>query len=184
MEPYIATIMAFGFNYAPRGWCFADGRLLPISQYSAVFALVGTYYGGNGQVTFGVPDLRSRTAVGMGQSPGNSMYTIGETTGTENTTILVSNMPAHSHALMASNQAAAAAPHVQPSNGDLLSAPAGEDANLGAVTVQVYGPNTPNVIMSPQSIGPSGNGIPINNLQPLLAINYSFALEGIFPSRN
>lgn len=181
MEPYIATIQAFAFNFAPRGWCYCDGRLLPIAQYSAVFSLVGTTYGGNGTQTFGIPDLRGRFPNGQGNSNYGQSYAMGEMAGTPSTTILITNMPAHNHPLMAQ---AATGNASAPSASEFLAGAAGEDANLGAVTVQAYGPGPASTTLNPMSIGASGGSQPLGIMNPFLTINYCFALEGIFPSRN
>jgi microcystin-dependent protein len=181
MESYIATIQPFAFNFAPRGWCFCDGRLLPISQYTAVFSLVGTTYGGNGQTTFGIPDLRGRIAAGQGNGPGLAPRVMGEMAGVEQTTILITNLPAHNHPLLAQSATGNAS---TPSGAEFLAGCAGEDANLGAVAVQAYGPGPASTSLNPGSIGISGGSQPLPILNPFLTINYSFCLEGIFPSRN
>lgn len=179
-EPYIATIVGYGFNWAPRGWALCQGQLLSIAQYSAVFSLIGTTYGGNGQTTFALPNLSGRAPIGQGQGPGLTNRQIGQTGGNENTTLLVSNLPQHNHLLNASGQPATTA---APGNAFMAAANGTDDSTGNPVTVHVYGP-TANETMNPNAIGMAGGSVPFNNMQPFLTINFSFALEGIFPSRN
>lgn len=182
MDVFIGTIQPFGFNFAPRGWQTCSGQSIPISQNSALFSLIGTTYGGNGTTNFNLPDLRGRVAVGQGQGPGLSNYVIGEATGTEEVTLTTQQLPAHNHMLLASTIAAT---DTTPASGDLLGAPNGEDGNLAPVTVKMYSPAGAGVVsLSPTSIGQTGNSLPISILQPLLTINYSIAMVGIFPSRS
>lgn len=181
-EPFIATIQAYGFNFAPYQWALCAGQQMAIQQNTTLFSLLGTVYGGNGQTTFGIPDLRGRVAVGQGQGPGLSPYTIGEVTGTETVTLTTNQMPMHTHPLIATSTAAAA---TAPTGAEVLAAPNGEDANLGAVTVKMYAPpDANNKQLAPQSIGVAGGSQPFSILQPLLCVNYSIALYGIYPSRN
>jgi microcystin-dependent protein len=170
-EPFIGQITIFGGNFAPRGWAFCNGQLLSIAQYSAVFALLGTTYGGDGQTTFALPNLQGRVAIGFGNGPGLSPRALGQSGGEENHTLVVTEMPAHQHtfAVAASNEAATAN---RPggnilAEGTIYSAPTAADATLGGVSAQTVGGSQPH-----------------NNMQPYLAVNYIIALEGIFPSRN
>lgn len=183
MDVFMGTVLGFGFNFAPRGWAMAAGQLIGVSQNSALFALLGTNYGGNGTTNFQLPNFVGRHAVGWGNNGvGVSAYSIGQVGGTETTTLLVSNMPAHTHPLNA-NSGAATTP--TPTTGTYLGASDGSDPSTGnAVTVNIYTPTAPNVQLSPTSIGPIGNNLPFNNLTPYVAISYCIALEGIFPSRN
>jgi microcystin-dependent protein len=181
MEVFMGTIQAFGFNFAPVNWALAQGQIMAITQNTALFSLLGTNYGGNGVSTFGLPDLQGRIAVGQGNGQGLSPYVIGERSGTENTTLLSSNLPPHTHSLNGSKtKATSSSP-----DGLMLSLADGLDSDANPVTVYVYGPapSTP-VAMSPGSIGLTGSSIPFSILQPFLAINYSICLYGIFPSRN
>jgi microcystin-dependent protein len=181
MEVFMGTIQAFGFNFAPVNWALAQGQIMGISQNSALFALLGTTYGGNGTTTFALPDLQGRLAIGQGNGAGLSPYVIGERSGTENMTLLSSNLPPHSHQLNASSGSATSS---SPS-GQFLTAASGADQDGNPVTVTIYGPATTPAVMNPGSIGPgSGNSNPFSILQPFLAINYSICLYGIFPSRN
>jgi len=172
LEPFLACIYLFAGNFAPRDYAFCNGQLLSIAQNSALFALVGTTYGGNGQTTFGLPDLRGRVPIHPGQGPGLSNYVLGQMSGTENRTLLSTQMPAHTHALNAVSE-----------SGD-ASAPSGAFlANSGALDKEYKATGT-NVAMNPQAIGSTGGSQPFSIMQPYLCINYIIALQGIFPSRN
>lgn len=172
-EPFMAQMTYFAGNFAPRGWAFCDGQLLAISRYSALFSLLGTTYGGDGRTTFALPDLRGRTAIHRGQGPGLSRYTLGEKVGTETTTMTVPTMPSHMHTGQVKGTTSAAnSPDVA---GNALAAAgsyAGRatlDATMAANSVQTN--NT-------------GGSLPINNMQPSLALNCIIALEGVYPSRS
>lgn len=175
-DPFLAQIMMFGGNFAPRGWAYCDGQLLPIAQYSALFSLLGTIYGGDGRTTFALPDLRGRVPIHPGNGPGLSDYRLGERGGVEETTLLVANLPAHNHSprLRAENRPGNS---VEPT-GNML----------GQSTTNMYRPQNPrdDVDMDPAAIVSNnvGNNIPFNNLQPFLCVNYIIALQGIFPSRS
>lgn len=169
MDPIIATIMLFAGNFAPRGWAFCDGQLLPIAQYTALFSLLGTTFGGNGQTTFALPDLRGRVPMHAGNGPGLTPRVIGESTGTETVTLLTSNVPAHTHSFMASTSTA---------DDDV---PTG----LALAAGQFFSSTNPTAALNAASITPSGGGSnPVSIIPPVLVINYIIALEGIFPSRN
>lgn len=172
-EPLLGEIYLSGLNFAPRGYAFCAGQLLSIAQNTALFALLGTNFGGNGQTTFALPDLRGRVPIGAGQGPGLSPRTLGELAGEENHTLISTEMPAHNHLVNAKSDA-----------GD-ASAPAGAFlANTGALDKEYKNTDGPTVQMSPQMIGLAGGSQPHNNMQPYLVLNYNIALEGIFPSRN
>jgi microcystin-dependent protein len=177
MEPFIAQIILFAGNFAPRGWAFCEGQLLAIANNQALFALVGTTYGGDGRTTFGLPDLRGRVAIGPGQGPGLPDYRQGHIGGTASTTLTVANMPSHNHALMANSSYGTTA--VPASNSSLAATTDGR-----SISVNVYSTNAPNVQLAGASVGNAGGSQPINNMQPYLAIPYIIALVGIFPSRN
>lgn len=180
MEPFIGQISLFGFNFAPKDWAICDGQLLSIAQNSALFALIGTTYGGNGQTNFALPDLRGRVPMGQGQGPGLSPRNMGEVSGSENVTLQQSQMPMHSHMLSVSNQTASASDPT----GHVLAASTGSDPVDGAtVTVNTYGTN-PTGTASPQAISTAGGSQPHDNMQPYLTMNYCIALVGVFPSRN
>jgi microcystin-dependent protein len=175
MDPFLGMITIFGFNFAPRGWAFCAGQILSIQQNTALFALLGTTYGGNGQTTFGLPDLRSRVAIGMGQGPGFSNYVIGQTGGTENVTLLSQQMPAHTHTMMGSADAQTV--------GNVSGSSLGSAAR-GASSGTIYAPGTTNQVPMGSATTPAGGNQPHPNMQPYLTVNYCIALEGIFPSRN
>jgi microcystin-dependent protein len=172
-EPFIGQIQIFPYNFAPRGWAFCQGQILSIAQNTALFSLLGTTFGGNGQTTFALPDLRGRVAVGAGQGPGLGNYTLGELTGVENETMTVNQMPAHNHTFNI---------HVNSSEGGTNS-PAG--GYLGKADPGPYAATTDNTNMGAQPpTGLAGGSQPFSILQPLLCLNYCIALQGIFPSRN
>jgi len=178
-EPFLGQIMLVGFNFAPQGWAFCNGQLMSISQNTALFSLLGTTYGGNGTTTFALPDLRGRAAVGFGQGPGLSNYDLGESTGTETVTLTVGQMPAHSH-LVAANAANANVP--SPSGADL--AQTFDSGPKKAFNTYSTPPMTAPVTLDPATVQPSGGLRPHSNIQPVLALNYIIALQGIFPSRS
>lgn len=180
MEPFIGQIMMVGFNFEPRGWAFCDGRLLSISQYTALFSLLGTTYGGDGRTTFALPDLRGRVAVGMGIGQGLSSVQIGEKAGAEQITLSTNNMPSHSHSLQASNESGTASTPV--GNYPAVSK-FQEDRESPVVSVNSYG-NTANSAMASPAISSAGGNMPFNNRNPYLGVNYVIALVGIFPSKN
>jgi len=172
--PYIGEIRLFGFSRTPIGWQPCDGSLLPISQYDALFALIGTTYGGDGQSTFGVPDLRGRVPMHQGQGPGLTNRIIGEVAGVESVTLLPANMPAHNHGLVATTLATtatapAATLELGALSGDTLYA---TDLNVGSVATAAA------------STTPAGNTQPHDNLMPTLTVQFCIALEGIFPPQN
>jgi len=179
MDPTLAEIRLFAGNYAPRGWAFCNGQLISISQNSALFSLLGTFYGGDGQNTFALPDLRSRVPVGTGQGPGLGNISLGEMGGTPTNTLITPNLPPHNHFINAS----ADGPTQNTASGASLA------SNTRSTT-----PPMPNIYASggsgalssvmTQSIGPTGSNTPINNLQPYGSVNYIIATEGIYPSRN
>jgi microcystin-dependent protein len=169
-EPFLGEIRMFGFNFAPTGWASCNGQLLSIDQNTALFALVGTYYGGDGMSTFGLPDLQSRVAINQGQAPGLSYYDIGETGGAETITLTLPEMPEHTHAVGANGAAGTS------------DRPAG---NVPARTkASAYGSAPDGTTMNAGMIGNAGGSEPHQNLQPFLVVNFCIALQGIFPSRN
>ncbi len=172
-DPYVGEVRLFSFIFAPKGWALCNGALLAINQYQALFSLLGTYYGGNGVQNFALPDLRSRVPVHMGTAPSGT-YTIGETGGVENVTLLTTQMPGHIHNLLAVN--AAGANPIPPANASLAQSGTGTDARYAAGTSNL-------VSLAAPSIQPAGSGQPHSNIQPYLAMNYCIALTGIFPSR-
>ncbi len=172
MNPFLAMIMIFAGNFPPQGWAFCDGQLLSIAQNQALFSLLGTTYGGDGQTTFALPDLRGRVPIHMGQGPGLSNYFIGEIAGTENITLTINNMPQHNHVLNATSE--------QGSTSDPSGAYLG---NTGALDRE-YNTSGTIVQMNPNVVGPKGGSQPFGILQPFLTLNFVIALQGIYPSRN
>lgn len=173
-ECYIGEIRMFGFGRTPEGWQACDGSLLPISQYEALYTLVGTTYGGDGQTTFGVPDLRGRLPVHQGTGPGLSNYVIGQQGGAENATLQVLQMPAHTHTLSVTSGAATA---VTPANTLLPGAVSGDTFYASEV------PGATELPMSPQSTTNAGGGQPHDNCMPTLTVQYCIAWTGIFPQQ-
>lgn len=173
--PFIGEIQVFGFNFAPINWAQCNGALLALSQYTALFSLIGTYYGGNGTTTFQLPNLQGRAACGQGQGPGLTLRTVGDTFGTENVALALAEMPAHTHGFTIFNQPDATKRSNVPATGNGLNIPSTVDP-FPATTI------TPNTTFSPQMLGSSGQGLPHENRQPALAINYCIALAGAFPS--
>ncbi|ARN80249.1 phage tail protein [Methylocystis bryophila] len=176
-DPFIGQILLVGFNFAPVNWAICDGSLLPISRYTALFSLIGTYYGGNGTSNFALPDLRSRVPIGMGQGNGLSPYAIGEMTGVENVALAVTEMPAHNHLINADNAPKTA---VQPPANNYLAAATYEGRAAQDYSASLTSPTTLNL----NAVTLSGTGRPHTNIQPVLAMNYIIALNGIFPSRS
>ncbi|TDS14362.1 microcystin-dependent protein [Maribacter caenipelagi] len=170
MEPFIGQIMMVGFNFAPRGWALCDGQLLSIASNSALFSLLGTTYGGDGRTTFGLPDLRGRLAVHVGQGPGLQNRAWGQRFGVENNFLTEANLPSHKHTvnLPAKEEANAEVP-----TGNFIAG-AGFDG---------FG-TTSDTTMATLPVSNTGGNVPITNMQPSLGIYYVIALVGIFPSRS
>ena len=197
-DPFVGEIKLVGFNFAPRGYAFCNGQLLSIAQNNALFALLGTMYGGNGQTTFGLPDLRGRVAVGMGTGPGLPNVAQGEVFGSATTTILTSNLPVHYHGIPATQVTGAACiSGAANTNNPAGAYPASveitvNDPSGGGVTATAmgYASDNPNGNLAgggtvpAGSTLPTGSGLPVDNLPPSLGLNYIIALQGIFPSRN
>jgi len=171
-DPFVAEIRIFPFNFAPRGWAWCDGQLLPLSQNTALFSLLGTTYGGNGKSNFALPDLRGRAPMHPGQGPGLALHDLGETGGSETVTLLESEIPAHFHTLMAATDPANAQ---IPSPTLALSRAAG--GNAYSVT------NSGLQAMAFQTLAPAGGDQPHNNMMPYLTFYFNIALQGVFPPR-
>jgi microcystin-dependent protein len=171
-DPFVAEMRIFPFNFAPRGWAWCDGQLIPITQNTALFSLLGTTYGGNGQTTFALPDLQGRAPMHPGQGPGLSLHDLGETGGSETVTLLSSEIPAHTHALLASTSPAAGR---DPTNNPLARSRNG----------LAYQTNTAQnlVGLAAQAVGTAGGDLPHNNLQPYLTFYFCIALQGVYPPR-
>ena len=173
-DPFVAEIRMFGGNFPPRGWAFCNGQILPISQNTALFSLLGTTYGGNGSSTFALPNLQGRAAMGTGQGPGLSPRDLGETAGSPSVTLIVNEIPAHNHPANAvGGNGNSSSP-----NGAIWSA-----AGSGRTPDNAYS-GSGGTQMNPATISPTGGSQPHNNLPPYLAVNFIIALQGIFPPRS
>ena len=170
MEAFVGQLLLVGFSFAPEGWAFCDGRLLPISQYDVLYSLLGTTYGGDGQTTFGLPDLRGRAPIGVGALPGGSNYVLGETGGAEGVTITANTYPTHSHSVAAAGAAGTV-------NNPLNAAPA------SGQTIYVSNPTLSAAFNSSACQASAGGTQPHTNLQPYLTLNWIIALNGVYPSQ-
>lgn len=171
-DPFVAEIRIFPFNFAPRGWAWCDGQLLPLSQNTALFSLLGTTYGGNGKSNFALPDLQGRAPMHPGQGPGLSLHDLGETGGSETVSLLESEIPSHSHALRAVNDDAD------------LQIPAQGVGVAKSSNANFYNQSATNLaMMAAETLAPAGGDQPHNNLQPYLTFYFCIALQGVFPPR-
>ncbi|HEV2706674.1 MAG TPA: tail fiber protein [Pyrinomonadaceae bacterium] len=173
-DPFVAEIRIFPFNFAPKGWAFCNGQLLPISQNTALFSLLGTVYGGDGKSTFALPNLQGSAAMHPGQGAGLSLRDLGEIGGSDTVTLLVSEIPIHTHSLMAQNTPA----NVNSPGPNTVSL-----ARSAGATAYTVPPLQNGVPMAPQTIGIAGGSLPHNNMQPYLTLNFNIALQGVFPPR-
>jgi microcystin-dependent protein len=180
-SPFLAEITMFGFNFAPKGWAFCQGQLLPISQNTALFSLLGTTYGGDGKSTFALPNLQDQTAVSFGQGPGLEEYFLGEPIGVPAVTLLTTEMPSHSHSFSANT-----------SPGTTVTA-AGNQLGVGqggtkqnSYNANVFSTAIANATtgLSPNAISIAGSSLPHNNMQPYLTLNFCIAMQGVFPPRS
>lgn len=172
MDPFVAEIRIFPFNFPPKGWAFCDGQLLPLSQNTALFSLLGTTYGGDGKSTFALPDMQGNAPMHPGQGPGLSLHDLGETAGSQTVSLLESEIPAHSHGMLAATPPAT------------LNAPAAGRALARSSGGTVYKLGvTPDVTMAPQALAPAGGDQPHNNMMPYLTLNFCIALQGVYPPR-
>ncbi|WP_029080447.1 MULTISPECIES: phage tail protein [unclassified Bradyrhizobium] len=173
-DPFVAEIRIFPFNFAPKGWAFCNGQLVPLSQNTALFSLLGTTYGGNGTSNFALPNMQGNAPLAPGQGPGLSLYDLGENGGSDTVTLLQTELAAHPHDMMAINlQADQAAP--TPTRGIARS--------LNGAAYVVGTPTPTLVQMSTNMIGLTGSGLPHNNLMPYLTLNFCISLQGVFPPR-
>ena len=171
-DPFVAEIRIFPFNFAPRGWAWCNGQLLPISQNTALFSLLGTTYGGDGKSTFALPNLQGSAPMHPGQGPGLSLHDLGEVGGSQTVTLLASEIPAHSHSVSASVA------------DGINQSPVGEKLATGVGGISLYGPaNGPLTQLSPHTFAPAGGDQPHNNMQPYLTFYFCIALQGVFPPR-
>ncbi|MBN9615559.1 MAG: phage tail protein [Acidobacteriales bacterium 59-55] len=178
MDPFLGEIRMVGWNFAANGWALCNGQLLSISQNAALFSLLGTQYGGDGVQTFALPNLQSRVPIHQGTGPGLSPYVIGQSSGSENVTLLTTQMPAHNHLMGVSNQSGSVA---DPTNAILAQGNSGSAREPVAVTDYVSTAATGT--LAPTAIQPAGGSQPHSNLQPYLCVNFIIATQGIFPSR-
>lgn len=201
MDVFMGTILPFGFNYPPVDWAACNGQLLPISQYNALFALLGTYFGGNGTQNFGLPDLRGRMPIGFGAGPGLPTYVMGENGGNVNVSLTTSQMPTHSHTVLANPGNPQAPGNLQMTV--QVAGTATSPANAPTAANNVLGASGPgagsatiwsNAMSSPVTmagtsintnamVGTAGNNLPVDITNPFLALNFCIAVNGIFPSR-
>ncbi|GAB4045590.1 phage tail protein [Spirosoma litoris] len=177
MEEYIAVIKIFAGNFAMRGTAFCQGQILSIASNTALFSLIGTYYGGNGQTTFALPDLRGRIPVGVGNGPGLSTYEIGQTDGSITRTLTINQMPAHTHALGNINPGASSAAGTVNTAPNNVYANSGTKRNYNSVDDSLMGPLT-------VTVGQAGGGLPFSVEQSYLSMNYIIFLQGVYPARN
>ena len=174
MDPFVAEIRIFPFNFAPKGWACCDGQILPLSQNTALFSLLGTTYGGDGKSNFALPNMQGNVPMHPGQGPGLSLHDLGETGGSETVSLLESEIPSHSHTMMS------------------LPAPANRTAPISNAIARVQGTAGPYVPGSPaptpanmsdNAVTPAGGDQPHNNMQPYLTLNFCIALQGVYPPR-
>jgi microcystin-dependent protein len=170
-DPFVAEIRIFPFNFAPKGWAWCNGQLLPISQNTALFSLLGTTYGGDGKSNFALPDLEGRAPMHPGQGPGLSLHDLGETGGSETVTLLQSEIPAHAHTLRAATDQADV----------IVPGPTSSLALSSGGTIYATASNL--VPMAPQALSPAGGSTPHNNLMPYLTFYFNIALQGVYPPR-
>lgn len=178
-EPFLGEIRMVGWNFAANGWALCNGQLLSISQNAALFSLLGTYYGGDGIQTFALPNLQSRVPIHQGTGLGLSPYVIGQASGSENITLLSTQMPQHNHLVNISNQPGTVA---DPTNAVLAQGNSGSGRN--AVAVSDYVSTAATATLAPTTISTTGGNQPHSNIQPYLCVNFIIALTGIFPSRS
>ncbi len=171
-NPFVAEIRIFPFNFAPKGWAFCDGQILPLSQNTALFSLLGTTYGGDGKSNFALPNLQGCAPMHPGQGPGLSLHDLGETGGEDTVTLLDSEMPAHSHQLSGSV-----------GRGSAVNTPGGTSLLTASQGGLVYTTPPANTAMARQGTSVNGGSQPHDNLMPYLALNFCIALQGVFPPR-
>ncbi|MBZ5491808.1 MAG: tail fiber protein [Acidobacteriia bacterium] len=174
MDPFVAEIRIFPFNFAPKGWAFCNGQLLPISQNTALFSLLGTTYGGDGKSTFALPDMQGNTPMQQGQGSGLSLRDLGEQAGEQNVTLIQTEMPAHNHPALAASGGGQGSPATNAWASGLKTGPS------------LYSPpgsNNKDVQMNPLALSIAGGNLPHNNMMPYLTLNFCIALQGVFPPR-
>ena len=169
-DPFVAEMRIFPFNFPPKGWAWCDGQLLPISQNTALFSLLGTTYGGDGKSTFALPNMQGNAPMHPGQGPGLSLHDLGEMSGSETVTLLESEIPSHTHALRAA---------LDP--GD-VAIPGPTRSLASSSNGVIYTASNPNTLMA-NALAPAGGDQPHNNMMPYLTFNFNIALQGVFPAR-
>jgi microcystin-dependent protein len=169
-DPFVAEIRIFPFNFAPKGWAWCDGQLLPLSQNTALFSLLGTTYGGDGKSNFALPDLQGNAPMHPGQGPGLSLHDLGEQGGSETVTLLESEMPSHSHT-------------VKVSQSDAIERTPNGQLPAGGIGIGQYGAASNMVPLNAKALAPVGGSLPHNNMQPYLTFYFCIALQGVFPPR-
>ena len=167
-SPFVAEIRMFAGNFAPTGWAMCDGQLMPISQNTALFSLLGTFYGGDGKSTFALPDMQGNAAIHQGQGPGLSEYFLGQQGGSQNVTLLTTEIPVHTHSLVGDED-----------DGTFKT----PQSMLMAAGSAMYAAPPPNVNLSPFALSPTGGSLPHNNMMPYLTVLFIIAMQGIFPAR-
>ncbi len=170
-DPFVAEIRIFPFNFAPKGWAWCDGQLMPLSQNTALFSLLGTTYGGNGKSNFALPDLQGRAPMQPGQGPGLSLHDLGETGGSETVSLLESEIPSHSHALRANG--------LDPADANIISSATSFAGSTGGTLYQ----SSANAMLAGEALAPAGGDQPHNNMMPYLTFYFCIALQGVFPPR-
>jgi microcystin-dependent protein len=170
-DPFVAEIRIFPFNFAPKGWAFCDGQLLPLSQNTALFSLLGTFYGGDGKSTFALPNLQGSAPMFWGQGSGLSQHFLGEQSGSETVTLLESEIPVHAHGMLGA---------VPPAESNLASG----FAMTRSKNANAYAAPNNLVTMTPETLPPAGGDQPHNNMQPYLTLSFCIALQGVFPPRS
>jgi len=176
-SPFVAEIRIFPFNFAPTGWAFCNGQLLPLSQNTALFSLLGTTYGGDGKSNFALPNLQGNSPMHWGQGPGLSLHDLGETGGSDTVTLLTTEIPSHSHSISCIDGPRVGGQTGQPGNATLVK--------TGGVPTNAYTTGTtPNQTMAANMVGIVGGNLPHNNLMPYLTLNFCIALQGVFPPRS
>lgn len=181
MEPFIGTIQSFAFNFPPRGWSLCEGQLLAIAQNAALFSLLGTTYGGDGRATFGLPNLQGRMPIGMGQGAGLPDYEIGEAAGTPLVTLVASQMPMHTHGLQVQVAGTPSSPATAPSTTNQYLGASGGGAGSASIWSDALSESVP---LGGAQAGMAGGSQPVGIMNPFLAINFSIAMLGLFPSRS
>jgi microcystin-dependent protein len=171
-SPFVAEIRMWACNFAPTGWAFCNGQLLPISQNTALFSLLGTFYGGDGKSTFALPNFQGNVALNQGQSNTGTQYFLGQQSGAENITLLTSEIPLHNHNVLAVTDPA------------VLQIPTPTRAIARSANANAYKNTSANMVqMAPQALTPTGGSLPHNNMMPFLTLTFCIALQGVFPPR-